>query len=250
MNRIIGNLRVRYENVYRFETFGNIPVLYEFVVLFLVKTGSEGRCRFLEPSRRAVCFAEHLLENHEGNHRQPKCLECKGNFWIFLLSIFEEQNEITSSAALDSLDAIVLSLSDSMFRSIFTRIYHWTLQSKNKTDLGNRLITFYRITNRFTETLKQLFTIFAGTVVSHAAKTMNALHVGRVNRNESDDISLKQSTKLQLLMVICEVLSKFFKYDVQGEVIKGDSLYEVFFVLTTKFNRFHLQVWYFHVGEC
>ncbi|XP_055354273.1 HEAT repeat-containing protein 1-like [Paramacrobiotus metropolitanus] len=126
----------------------------------------------------------------------------------FLLSVLEQHHEAASTLALDTLSSLVLYMPDSVFRGLFMRIYQWVISSES----GERWVVFFRIVARLTDTLKLLFTIFASTVIGQTVKLMEALHVVK---GESGQFA-KTDVRVELLNEMFGVLSRFFKFDVEG----------------------------------
>jgi hypothetical protein len=100
----------------------------------------------------------------------------------FLFTVFDSQENL--AAALDALSVVALRMPESSFKGLFMKLYQWATQDGLDR---KKLMTFYEIIDRLTDTLKHLFVIYAATVLSNAVSTMGTLHVEKKSAVNADD---------------------------------------------------------------
>ncbi|XP_068615018.1 HEAT repeat-containing protein 1, partial [Brachionichthys hirsutus] len=119
-----------------------------------------------------------------------------------------EKAATIEGCVIDCLVTMVMKLSEVTFRPLFFKLLDWS-----RSDSNERLLTFYRLTNRIAEHLKGLFVLFAGNLVKPLADLLR-----QTNSAESDVLSFSCSADLKVSLLLRDVLDclyKTFLYDTQ-----------------------------------
>uniref|UniRef100_A0A8P4KGS8 HEAT repeat-containing protein 1 n=1 Tax=Dicentrarchus labrax TaxID=13489 RepID=A0A8P4KGS8_DICLA len=111
-----------------------------------------------------------------------------------------EKTAQIEGCVIDCLLAMVMKLSEVTFRPLFFKLFDWS-----KSDSKERLLTFYRLSDRIAERLKGLFVLFAGNLVKPFADLLR-------QTNSSETGEEKSSLLLQYVL---DCLYKIFLYDTQ-----------------------------------
>ncbi|XP_015792198.1 HEAT repeat-containing protein 1 [Tetranychus urticae] len=121
--------------------------------------------------------------------------------------------EDTSIAAISTF---VLKLSEASFRAFFYKVYDWLKVTREDF---NRVITFYRLTNKLSDKLKELFSAFAAPyIVIDCVKQLKAFHIDSEDSVFKSKNSKNQKAFLEeighlIIINILTTLSKSFQHD-------------------------------------
>lgn len=137
----------------------------------------------------------------------------------FILLVLEEGEEF--EGVYETINNISLHVSESSFRPFFMKLYQWAISTstQQRTDDGHRLLIFYQIVHCLTDALKNLFTIFASTVIGHALKLMEQVHF----KKGLEKLGLEDDVRENILFNIYKIFAKFFQFDNKGTFIVGFS---------------------------
>lgn len=107
--------------------------------------------------------------------------------------------------------ALVLKQSEGSFRPLYETIYEWAI--KDCEDNYKRAITFFRLTNEISISLKSLFLLFASDVIDSAANLLN-----KSNPARSDGLLFDNDNRLNLYLTefILSSLQNIFLHDHQN----------------------------------
>ncbi|KAG1960415.1 ARM repeat superfamily protein [Pimephales promelas] len=135
----------------------------------------------------------------------------------------KKTGEIEGSV-IDCLLVMVMKLSEVTFRPLFFKLFDW---SKIAGASKDRLLTFYRLTDRIADKLKGLFVLFAGQLVKPFSDLLQQLNISHTEKaffdsgddedsDDDDDSDGDNVTKSsQLLQYVLDCLHKIFLYDTQ-----------------------------------
>ncbi|XP_034534761.1 HEAT repeat-containing protein 1 isoform X2 [Notolabrus celidotus] len=108
---------------------------------------------------------------------------------------------------MDCLVSMVMKLSEVTFRPLFFKLFDWS-----KSDSNDRLLTFYRLSDRIAERLKGLFVLFAGNLVKPFSDLLRL-----TNSSKTDELLFRSGgaeEKVSLLLqLVLDCLQKIFLYD-------------------------------------
>ncbi|CAH1776175.1 unnamed protein product [Owenia fusiformis] len=138
------------------------------------------------------------------------------NFFLVVLDyrVLHTQSE---SADLDAVEAsaseavmsLVMKLSEASFRPMFFKLYDWATRNDASTE---RLLTFYRLVDRFADGMKALFNLFAGHIIKNTADLLD-----KTNCSKTDELLYKDVSKnVQLCGYILDTLHKVCRHDTEG----------------------------------
>jgi U3 small nucleolar RNA-associated protein 10 len=71
---------------------------------------------------------------------------------------------------------LTFKLSEDLFRPMFFGLYEWATANDGDYSAKDRLLTFYRVTYKLSDKLKNLFVLFAAQFVQNAAAVLNNLN--------------------------------------------------------------------------
>ncbi|RNA28958.1 HEAT repeat-containing 1 [Brachionus plicatilis] len=111
---------------------------------------------------------------------------------------------------------LTFKLSEDLFKPIFFKVYEWATCNNPPKD---RLITFYRITWRLSDKLKNLFVIFAPQFTQNAADLLNQLNCSKVEEKFFDQVKEKENI---LLNGIVDTLANVFLNDSQRSYVNKE----------------------------
>ncbi|CAJ1081349.1 HEAT repeat-containing protein 1 isoform X2 [Xyrichtys novacula] len=105
---------------------------------------------------------------------------------------------------IDCLVSMVMKLSEVTFRPLFFKLLDWS-----KSDSKDRLLTFYRLSDRIAERLRGLFVLFAGNLVKPFADLLRL-----TSSSKTDELLFPTEDKVALLLrLVLDCLHKLFLYD-------------------------------------
>ncbi|KAG0410324.1 hypothetical protein HPB47_012562, partial [Ixodes persulcatus] len=144
---------------------------------------------------------------------------------IKLLSYRMNHTELPAKevdAVEDNVVGVVTSLSFKLsevtFRPFFYRIFNWVTVPEDDR-LKDRVLTFYHLTERLSETLKSLFVLFASVFTKHAADVL-----AETNSSKTEETFFEDESKCcQLLKHLLGTLTNCFKHGGQGFLIRERS---------------------------
>ncbi|CAM9779225.1 unnamed protein product [Lampetra planeri] len=114
-----------------------------------------------------------------------------------------------------SLVAMVMKMSEVTFRPLFFKLFDWASGEDRPSE---RLLTFYRMSERVAERLRGLFVLFAGHLVKPCAHLLNRLNVALPDEKavfgHVGDEAADERNQL-LLQLVLDCLHKVFLYDTQ-----------------------------------
>uniref|UniRef100_UPI003AB09606 HEAT repeat-containing protein 1 n=1 Tax=Centroberyx gerrardi TaxID=166262 RepID=UPI003AB09606 len=122
-----------------------------------------------------------------------------------------EKTQQIEGHVIDCLLSMVMKLSEVTFRPLFFKLFDW---SKTETEGKDRLLTFYRLSDRLAERLKGLFVLFAGNLVKPFADLLR-----QTNASKTDECLFGSELGVEksclLLQSVLDCLHKIFLYDTQ-----------------------------------
>nr|XP_033335070.1 HEAT repeat-containing protein 1 [Megalopta genalis]XP_033335071.1 HEAT repeat-containing protein 1 [Megalopta genalis] len=119
---------------------------------------------------------------------------------------------VVEESASKALVALVLKLSEAMFRPLYYKLYDWAARNPQHKQ---RSITFYRLSANIAECLKSLFVLFAGHFLKHAAVLLKSNNPAITE--EPLEMTLPEETnKIELVEAILLTLYRVFSYDAQN----------------------------------
>ncbi|XP_029842706.2 HEAT repeat-containing protein 1 [Ixodes scapularis] len=114
--------------------------------------------------------------------------------------------------------SLSFKLSEVTFRPFFYRIFNWVTVPEDDR-LKDRVLTFYHLTERLSETLKSLFVLFASVFTKHAADVL-----AETNSSKTEETFFEDESKCcQLLKHLLGTLTNCFKHGGQGFLIRERS---------------------------
>ncbi|KAM8836642.1 HEAT repeat-containing protein 1 isoform 2-T3 [Spinachia spinachia] len=168
-----------------------------------------------------------ILEQHIGHMEKEQVNFHRSELTTFFLTALDFrakhcQGDLQKTAEVEGhvincLIAMVMKLTDVTFRQLFLKLLDWS-----KSASGERLLTFYRLSDMLAERLKRLFVAFTGDLV----KPMSDL-LKRTSGSTSDEALFDSEEKTsQLLCYILDCLFKVFLYDTRKflSVERADTL--------------------------
>lgn len=124
---------------------------------------------------------------------------------------FQEINKVELHI-IRALVALVMKLSEGSFRPLFESICTWAI--RDEPDNYNRAITFFRLTNEISMTLKSLFLLFSSELVDSAGPMLDKCNPSKY---ENDSCFREDKTKnLYLTEFILRTLHNIFLHDHQN----------------------------------
>lgn len=118
------------------------------------------------------CFA------HIGNEEIQGLQNELSNFFITALEfrcdhpdLEEEELQKIEEFVMNAIVSLILKLSENTFRPLYYKIYDWAIR---ESTMKERSITFYKLSNHIAESLKSLFSLFAGNLVENASELLNS----------------------------------------------------------------------------
>ncbi|KAF3704004.1 HEAT repeat-containing protein 1 Protein BAP28 [Channa argus] len=120
----------------------------------------------------------------------------------------EKTSEI-EGCVIDCLLTMVMKLSEVTFRPLFFKLFDWS-----KSHSKERLLTFYRLSDRIAERLKGLFVLFAGNLVKPFSELLRQTNSSQTVELLFDSDRAVEKTCL-LLQYSLDCLHKIFLYDTQ-----------------------------------
>uniref|UniRef100_A0A3Q0SHY7 HEAT repeat-containing protein 1 n=1 Tax=Amphilophus citrinellus TaxID=61819 RepID=A0A3Q0SHY7_AMPCI len=121
-----------------------------------------------------------------------------------------EKTAQVEGCVIDCLIAMVMKLSEVTFRPLFFKLFDWS-----KPDRKDRLLTFYRLSDRIAERLKGLFVLFAGNLVKPFADLLRQTSSSSTDTLLFDSDDDGEEKSCLLLQYILDCLYKIFLYDTQ-----------------------------------
>nr|CAD7256183.1 unnamed protein product [Timema shepardi] len=159
------------------------------------------------------------MSPEERVHHQPYLI----TFFLEALQFRSDSSEGLEAVALveghivDALVALVLKLSESSFRPLYFKLFHWATSSESHKD---RTITFYRLSSSIAEHLKGLFVLFAGHFLKNAAGLLDANNLAKTDTLYFGSGKLAKTKADLLLQQILKTLHGVFMYDRQKFINK------------------------------
>lgn len=83
----------------------------------------------------------------------------------------EEKLQKIEEFVMSAIVSLILKLSENTFRPLYYKIYDWAIR---ESTMKERSITFYKLSNHIAESLKSLFSLFAGNLVENASELLNS----------------------------------------------------------------------------
>ncbi|XP_070846670.1 HEAT repeat-containing protein 1 [Chaetodon trifascialis] len=120
-----------------------------------------------------------------------------------------EKTAEVEGRVIDCLLAMVMKLSEVTFRPLFFKLFDWS-----KSHSKERLLTFYRLSDRVAERLKGLFVLFAGNLVKAFADLLRQTNSCKTDELLFDSCRAEEKNSL-LLQFVLDCLHKIFLYDTQ-----------------------------------
>ncbi|XP_070707428.1 HEAT repeat-containing protein 1 [Pempheris klunzingeri] len=120
-----------------------------------------------------------------------------------------ERTAEIEGGVIDCLIAMVMKLSEVTFRPLFFKLFDWS-----KSGSAERLLTFYRLTDRVADRLKGLFVLFAGNLVKPLADLLRQTNSSKTGDFLFGSCGGEEKTGL-LLHYVLDCLHKIFLYDTQ-----------------------------------
>ncbi|XP_067100166.1 HEAT repeat-containing protein 1 [Osmerus mordax] len=127
-----------------------------------------------------------------------------------------EKTQEIEGCVIDCLLAMVMKLSEVTFRPLFFKLFDW---SKTDSSAKDRLLTFYRLSDRIADRLKGLFVLFAGHLVKPFCDLLRQTNVSKTDEALFDSKDGVEKCSL-LLQYLLDCLHKIFLYDTQHFVSK------------------------------
>jgi len=121
------------------------------------------------------------------------------------------------ACVIDAFVSLVFKLSESQFKPMLIQLYGWATDEDADRD---RVLTFYRLCHSLAEKLKNLFTLFAGHFLKHAAETLDLNNKIKQKVNYFGKGKLARKKSSQLLVYITDCLQKTFAHDTDGFLTK------------------------------
>ncbi|XP_052257206.1 HEAT repeat-containing protein 1-like isoform X2 [Dreissena polymorpha] len=118
---------------------------------------------------------------------------------------------------MDTIIAMVLKLSEATFKPFLFKVFDW---ATTIDDCRERVLVFYRLTDRLSEKLRSLFTLFAGHVVDHAAKILDENNSIKTGKKFFPSDKAKRRKSCLLLQYVLGTVTKCCLYDTQGFVTR------------------------------
>nr|CAD7598236.1 unnamed protein product [Timema genevievae] len=159
------------------------------------------------------------MSPEERVHHQPYLI----TFFLEALQFRTDSSEGLEAVAIveghivDALVALVLKLSESSFRPLYFKLFHWATSSESHKD---RTITFYRLSSSIAEHLKGLFVLFAGHFLKNAAGLLDANNLAKTDTLYFGSGKLAKTKANLLLQQILKTLHRVFMYDRQKFINK------------------------------
>ncbi|XP_053394592.1 HEAT repeat-containing protein 1-like isoform X2 [Mercenaria mercenaria] len=121
------------------------------------------------------------------------------------------------SVTIETIITMVMKLSESTFKPFLFKVFDWATTSE---EFRERILVFYKLAERLAERLRSLFTLFAGHIITHAAKMLDENN----NMKQEDKFfqadNAKYSRSCQLLEFILDCINKCCVYDTEGFINK------------------------------
>lgn len=127
-----------------------------------------------------------------------------------------EKTQQIEGFVIDCLLAMVMKLSEVTFRPLFFKMFDW---SKTDGSAKERLLTFYRLSDRIADRLKGLFVLFAGHLVKPFSDLLRQTNISQTDEAFFDSEDSVEKSSL-LLQYVLDCLHKIFLYDTQRFVSK------------------------------
>ena len=131
-----------------------------------------------------------------------------------------EQVEKVESLIIEAVLAMVIRVSEAMFRPMFYKLYDWA-SSEDNIDLKIRMVTFFRLSASLSEKLKSLFNMFVEPTLKKACHILDACNQ---SKSEKKFFKLSGSEHKKMIIrqveVILDCLYKCFLHDSEGLVTK------------------------------
>lgn len=115
---------------------------------------------------------------HIGNDEIQGLQNELSNFFITALEfrcdhpdLEEEELQKIEEFVMNAIVSLILKLSENTFRPLYYKIYDWAIR---ESTMKERSITFYKLSNHIAESLKSLFSLFAGNLVENASELLNS----------------------------------------------------------------------------
>uniref|UniRef100_A0A1Y1MKS6 HEAT repeat-containing protein 1 n=1 Tax=Photinus pyralis TaxID=7054 RepID=A0A1Y1MKS6_PHOPY len=174
---------------------------------------NKGKFSGIEPLMKILCESLNALK---GNDVQGHLGDLT-NFFLQALQLRTdgkcEDVEQIEENIIKAISSLVLKLSETTFRPLYYKIFDWAVRTDVKTA---RVITFYNLSHVFANSLKGLFSLFAGHFLNNAAKLLD-----ECNQVKSESLYFDEETKSVMLVEnILKTLHTIFMYDSQKFVNK------------------------------
>ncbi|KAK3612581.1 hypothetical protein CHS0354_042081 [Potamilus streckersoni] len=142
------------------------------------------------------------------------CLDLRG----------QEQNQVSKhtieaieGVAIETIITMVMKLSEATFRPFLFKLFDWVTRDDEQR---HRILVFYRLADRLADSLRSLFTLFAGHIFQHAASMLTQNCKAKSGTKFFPEDRKKRKKSCQLLLYILDCLHKCFLYDTEGFVSK------------------------------
>lgn len=147
----------------------------------------------------------------------------KQNFNFFKKS----PNELSKyeDFVIDAFSELTFKLSEELFRPMFFKLFEWATVNNPPKD---RLITFYRITFKLSEKLKNLFVLFVSHFIQNAIQTLDLINKSKhdenffYNKNERVKFTYINEKSSLLLFSLIDTLSNVFLHDSERVILGND----------------------------
>ncbi|XP_014251720.1 HEAT repeat-containing protein 1 isoform X2 [Cimex lectularius] len=130
-----------------------------------------------------------------------------------------DQIESVETPVISSLTVMVLKLSEAAFRPLYHKLYDWAVRNTDQTE---RAITFYRLSGKIAESLKNLFNLFAGIFVANCSELLEQI-ISSKQKEECYAVfegEFGEEKTCLLLDCILKTLLTIFTYDSQNFITK------------------------------
>uniref|UniRef100_A0A6Q2YKF7 HEAT repeat-containing protein 1 n=1 Tax=Esox lucius TaxID=8010 RepID=A0A6Q2YKF7_ESOLU len=167
-----------------------------------------------------------VLKEHIGHMEKDQLTSHQSELTSFFLIALDfrakhcqgdlEKTKEIEGYVIDCLLAMVMKLSEVTFRPLFFKLFDWC---KTESEAKDRLLTFYRLSDRIADRLKGLFVLFAGHLVKPFS---DLLHQTNVTKTDAALFTTEDNVEKSCLLLeyILDCLHKICLYDTQHFVSK------------------------------
>jgi len=117
---------------------------------------------------------------------------------------------------IEGMDDLILKLTENTLRPMYLKLLNWATESGG---YSRRLLSFFRLSLKLSQSLKSLFLLFVGHILKNANDVLANINTANMDF-QIDDVNSNQQIMRELVIAVLDTLHNCFVNDTQGFVNK------------------------------